>query len=235
MADAFEMSFGDMIKLQKMFNRAPKKMQRVVSGVLNSQAFGLRSRILKVIDNEMTIRAPGFVKGRVRVVKSSPGPVNSAASEVGSIFADRFTGWKEQQFGTESKRKRVHTKFSRAGRWRGKVRQELRSRQKNPIWRMSDFNITNAKNKKHRLIIFLQMLDQKKIKDRFSFPGSLGRMNPVVYAMKGGKIRGIHNPSHRVRDTKRIRWMDKSIDLLNKELNIQQLWEKNIKFVFRLR
>ena len=235
MSDIFEMSFTDLITLQRLFNKAPKKMERVGSGVLNSQAFGLRSRILKVIDNEMSIRAPGFVKGKVRVVKSRPGPINSISSESGSIFADRFTGWIEQQFGTESKRKRVHTRSSRGGRWRGKVRQGLRSRQKNPMWRLSDFNIINAKNKKHRLIIFLQMLDKRKIKDRFSFPGELGKMRPTVFRMINGKIRGVYNPSNKVRDTKRIRWMDKSIDLLNKELNIQRLWEKNIKFVFKLR
>ena len=233
MSDIFETSSPDLISLVRLFTKAPKKMQRVGSGVLNSQAFGLRTRMLKVLDKELTIRSPGFVKGRVRVVKSRPGPINSIQSESGSIFADRFTGWKEQQFGTESKRDRIPTRFSRGGTWRGKMRQGLRSRQKNPMWRMSDFNITNAKNKQHRLIIFLQILDKRNIKQRFSFPGVLGRMQPVVYRMVGGKIRGVYNPPKR--ETKRVRWMDKSIDLLNKEVNLQQLWVKNTKFIFRLK
>ena len=235
MSDMFQMTSPDLIRLESLFRKAPKKMQAVVAGVLNSQAFGLRTRILKTLHKEMTIRAPGFVKGRVRVVKTRSGPINAMESEAGSIFGDRFDGWKTQQFGTASERKRVHTRFSRGGNWRGKVRQKLRSKQSNPLWQMSDFNIDNAKNEKHRMIIFLQMLDKRNIKDRFAFPGQLGKMNKNIFKMVRGKVKGVSHRSNEVAKTRRIRWMDKSIDLLNKEVNPQKLWEKNVKFIFKLR
>ena len=231
----FSMSTKDLKLLTRLFKKSPQKMQRVVSGVLNSEAFGLRTSILKILDKEMTIRSAGFVKSRVRVVKAKPGPVNSIESEAGSIFADRFSGWKEQQFGTEADRERVPTRFSRGGSWQDRMRPSLRSRGKNHMWRMSDFNITNAKNKKHRLIIYLQMLSQRKIRQRFFFPGRLGKMQPTVYKIQGGNFRSIYNPKQKVKKTKRIPWMDKSIGLLLREVNPQSIWERNVKFVFRLK
>ncbi len=234
-ANTFSMSTGDLKALARLFKKSPRKMAKVASGVLNTEAFGLRTSILKILDKEMTIRSSGFVKRNVRVVKTRTGPINSIESEAGSIFADRFSGWKEQQFGTESDRESVPTRFSRGGSWQGRMRASLRSRQKNPMWRMSDFNITNAKNKKHRLIIYLQILDQRKIKQRFFFPGNLGKMRPIVYKRRGQKFRGVYNPKQKLRKTARIPWMDKSIDLLLKEVDPQAIWERNVKFVFRLK
>ncbi len=234
-ANTFSMSTGDLKALARLFKKSPRKMAQVAAGVLNTEAFGLRTSILKTLDKEMTIRSPGFVKSRVRVVKARTGPINSIESETGSIFSDRFSGWKEQQFGTASNREDVPTRFSRGGSWQGRMRASLRSRQKNPMWRMSDFNITNAKNKKHRLIIYLQMLDQRKIRQRFFFPGRLGKMQPTVYKLQGSNFRSIYNPKQKVKKTKRILWMNKSIDLLLKEVNPQSIWERNVKFVFRLK
>jgi hypothetical protein len=226
---------NDLKALARLFKKSPRKMAQVASGVLNTEAFGLRTSILKILDKEMTIRSPGFVKSRVRVVKARIGPINSIESEAGSIFSDRFSGWKEQQEGIESERDNVPTRFSRGGSWQSKMRLSLRSRQKNPLFRMSDFNITNAKNKKHRLIIYLQILDKRKIKQRFFFPGSLGKMRPTVYKRQGQKFRGIYNPKRKLKKTTRIPWMDKSIDLLLREVDPQAIWERNVKHVFRLK
>lgn len=234
-SEMFSMSTRDLKALTGLFKKSPLKMGKVAAGVLNTEAFGLRTSILKTLDKEMTIRATGFVKSRVRVVKAKTGPINSIESESGSIFSDRFSGWKEQQFGTESKRDSVPTRFSRGGSWQSKMRMSLRSRQQNPLFRMSDFNISNAKNKKHRLIIYLQILDKKKIKQRFFFPGSLGKMNPTVYKRQGQKFRGIYNPKRKLKKTARIPWMDRSIDLLLKEVDPQSVWERNVKHVFRLK
>lgn len=234
-ANTFSMSTRDLKALARLFKKSPRKMAQVAAGVLNTEAFGLRTSILKILDKEMTIRSPGFVKSRVRVVKARTGPINSIESETGSIFSDRFSGWKEQQFGTESDRESVPTRFSRGGSWQGRMRASLRSRQKNPLWRMSDFNITNAKNKKHRLIIYLQILDKRKIKQRFFFPGSLGKMRPTVYKRQGEKFRGVSNPKQKLKKTARIPWMDKSIDLLLKDVSPQAIWERNVKHVFRLK
>ena len=234
-ADTFSMLTGDLKALARLFKKSPLKMGKVAAGVLNTEAFGLRTSILKTLDKEMTIRSHGFVKSRVRVVMARTGPIDSLQSESGSIFADRFDGWKSSQFGTEGLRKWVPSKFSRGGTWRRKVRLGMRHGQGKKIYKMSDFHITNAKNKQHRLIIYLQMLDKRKIKDRFLFPGDLGRMNEGDYTMKNGKIRGIHHRKEEVKRTKRTMWMDKSIDLLLKEVDPQSIWERNVKHVFRLR
>ena len=234
-ANTFSMSTGDLKALARLFKKSPRKMAQVAAGVLNTEAFGLRTSILKVLDKEMTIRSPGFVKSRVRVVKARTGPINSIESESGSIFGDRFDGWKSSQFGTSSLRKWVPSKFSRGGTWRQKVRLGMRHRQGKKIYKISDFHITNAKNKEHRLIIYLQMLDKRKIKDRFLFPGELGRMNEGDYTLRNGKIRGIHHRKEEVKRTKRTKWMDKSIDVLLKEVDPQAIWERNVKHVFRFK
>lgn len=233
----FQHSAPDLILLRRLYKKAPKKMQKVTAGVLNTEAFTLRTNILQILKKEMIIRSPGFVKKMVRVVKARPGPVQGQVAESGSVFTDRFTGWKEQQTGEIGKKKQMASKFARGGSWQGKVRQGLRRKQSNPMWRPSDFNIKNAKNTKHRLIIFLQILDQRKIRDMFSMPfesGDLGDMRGgVIYNMKSSKIRGVYR--QRWKGPERISWMDKSIDLLLKEVNILKLWEKNIRFVFKIK
>lgn len=233
-SDAFQMSSPDLVLLERLFRKAPKKMQAAGSGVLNSQAFGLRMSILKTLEREMTIRSVGFVKGRVRVAKAKSGPINSIEAEAGSIFGDRFDGWRAQQLGTKSERKVVHTKFSRGGSWAGKVFSRHRNTKQNPMHKISDFNITNAKNKKHRLIIYLQMLN-KAPRKRFLFPGRLGKMKPGAYKRVAGNMRGVWTPRSMVSETRRIKWMDISMKSFRRELNLQQLWDKNIKFMFRLK
>lgn len=235
MAEVLEISNRDLKLLAKLFKRAPLKMGAAGARVLNSMAFSLKNINFRVLEKELTIRSPGFVKSRLRVSMARTGPINTLEAEAGSITGDRFTGWKEQQYGTPVERKRTHTRYARGGSWQGKVRQGLRSRQKNPMYRMSDFNIKNAKNKKHRLIIFLQILDKKKISDRFDFPGYLGRMNSAVYQMKNGKIRGVYRgPSYKIQP-QRIPWMDKSIDILLREYNPTDVWRQAVKYVFRLK
>lgn len=230
----FQHSAPNLILLKRLYKKAPKKMQKVTAGVLNSEAFTLRTSILEVLKKEMIIRSPGFVKKNVRVVKAKPGPVQNQVAESGSIFADRFTGWKEQQTGETGKQKSVASKFARGGSWQGRIRPSLRRRQSNPLWRSSDFNIRNASSEKHRMIIFLQILDQRKIKDRFFMPYSLGRMNAgAIFQIRGRKIKGLYRK--KTKKTRHIKWMDKSIDLLLKEVNILKLWEKNIRFVFKLK
>jgi len=232
--DIFQMSAPDLILLRRMYKKAPKKMQRVVAGVLNSEAFEMRPIILKTIDKDMIIRSPGFVKRHVIVNKAIPGPINNQQSEAGSIFGDRFTGWEEQQFGDKGKQKSVSSRFARGGQWQGKIRQKLRRKQSNPLWRPSDFNIRNAVSEKHRLIIFLQILDQRRIRDRFYMPDRLGQMEGgTIYKMQSQKIKGVYRK--KTRKSKRTRWMDRSIDILLKEIDILKVWEKNVKFVFKLK
>lgn len=233
MAEEFQMSNRDLKLLIKLFKRAPLKMGAAGARVLNSMAFELKNINYRVLDKELTIRSPRFVKSRLRVNMARTGPINSIEAEAGSIYGDRFTGWKEQQEGGKPDRERVHTRYARGGTWHGTVRQKLRSRQKNPAWRMSDFNIKNAKNKKHRLIIYLQILDKKKIKDKFVFPGSLGRMRPTVYQMSNGKVRGVYNPTGKAPAL--VPWMDKSIDILLREFNPGTVWAQAVKYIFRLK
>lgn len=230
----FQHSAPNLILLKRLCEKAPKKMQKVTAGVLNNEAFTLRTSILKVLKKEMIIRSPGFVKKNVRVVMAKPGPVQNQVAESGSIFAARFTGWKEQQTGEYGKQKKVASKFARGGSWQGRIRPSLRRKQSNPLWRPSDFNIKNSSSEKHRLIIFLQMLKQRKIRDRFYMPRGLGQMDGgVIYKMQSSKIRGVYRK--KTKKSRQIKWMDKSIDLLLKEVNILKLWEKNIRFVFRLK
>lgn len=231
-ANTFSMLTEDLKALARLFKKAPLKMAKVASGVLNTEAFGLRTSILKILDKEMTIRSHGFVKSRVRVVKARTGPINSIESETGSIFSDRFSGWKEQQFGTPSKRKRVGTKLSRGGEWQGKMKSGFRANSKMHF--PSDFNIENAKNKKHRLIIYLQIID-KRGEESFFFPGSLGKMNAGRYIRRDNTFRGVWNPKSKVKATERVKWMDKALFDLKSTIDPQQTWERNVRFVFRLK
>ena len=230
--DSFSFSSADMILLRKLFKRSPRQMQRVTAGVLNDQAFQMRPVIFKVLSRNMEIRDTRFAKSRIRVDKARPTSINSQSSEVGSIFSDRFTGWEEQQTGKQSKGAKVYTKFSRRGSWSNKVRQNLRRRQKNPLWRPSDFNI-KAKSERHRLIVFLQMINSKRITDRFFMPDKLGRMTRGIYTMNKGKIRKI--VEDKFQKPHKIAWMDKSIDQMLRSFNIKKSYAENVERVFRLR
>ena len=229
--DSFSFSAADMILLRKLFKKAPRQMRRVVAGVLNGQAFAMRPVIFKVLNKEMEIRSPGFVMGKIRVQKATATAINTQSSKAGSIFARGFTGWKEQQFGEESDTQKMYTKFSRGGGWKGKVQGRMRGNTK--LWRPSDFNIKNANSERHRMIIFLQMLTAREITDRFLMPTRVGKMKNGIYRMERGTIKKVRkDESYKPH---KIDWMNKSIKLLEREVNIKELFANNVRHVFKLR
>ena len=229
--DAFSFSATDMILLRKMFKKAPRKMRRVTAGVLTGQAFAMRLVIFRVLNKEMEVRSPGFARKNIRVEKARASTINTQSSKAGSIFARGFTGWKEQQFGKESKEAKVYTKFSRGGSWKGKVKQKFRSNTK--LWRPSDFNIKNATGERHRMIIFLQMLEARSITDRFLMTNRVGKMKIGIYRMERNTIKKIKKDE--LHKPRKIDWMNKSISLLQREVNIKELYADNVRHVFKLR
>ena len=230
--DEFQFSAPDLINLRSLWKRAPKKMRAVSAGVLNSQAFALKKIILRVLDDEIIIRRSGFVKRQVKVDKARSVPIDRQVAEAGSVFAKGFDGWEELEFGDRGKQKFVATRFARGGGWEGRIKPRFKVNRANPPKRISDFRIENARDKQHRLVIFLNIMRTRK--ESFAIPRKIGAMEPgTKYIFNNGRIKSISRP--KTKKSRRIKWMTKSINLLTREVNILKLWEKNFKFIFRLR
>jgi len=94
----------------------PGKYVRVMSAnVLNNLAFALKGITAMKIKRSMKIRRPAFVDRMIRVVKAKPGPLDSQVALVGSVRAPGFTGWAENEMGTDSERNRTIMLFARGG------------------------------------------------------------------------------------------------------------------------
>jgi len=129
----FSVQQTDLKSLEKFFKRAPRAAHRASAGMMNTFAFGTRKKALVQLNINFHIRNPGFVKRSVQVTRARGSvPFNSQFAEVGSIARGTpgsgsfFSGWKEQELGTTTKRTRLQTLDARGGSWQGKVKGPFR-------------------------------------------------------------------------------------------------------------
>lgn len=109
--------------LRKWYGKQPKLMQRASAMLLNRFAWGTRDEAVRQISSHMVVRNDRFVKGRLRVTQTRTGtPIAQQRSVAGSVATNRFTGWKEQEYGTRTARKRVSTLASRNGSIQNQMR-----------------------------------------------------------------------------------------------------------------
>lgn len=130
----WKVDLGEINGLRQWYRNCPRKMQIACSRMLNNFAFGVKDQVPKTIAQLMIVRNPRFVSSRIRVTKtSSATPIPNQKSITGSVAipsgtAGRgpFSGWKEQELGTRTDRKRVATLAARSGDKRKQMRPGVR-------------------------------------------------------------------------------------------------------------
>lgn len=241
MADnMFSYTTEDLLNLRRFYKQAPKTFGRSVVGMLNGLAFHARVELLETIEDQMIVRNRKFVSSKMRVEKARGHNISNAVSRVGSISGPRFTGWEEQETGKADQRERTYSEFSRGGNQESKISSRRSRKRSNEIMKITDFNISNAKNDTHRVIIFLQMIDRKHRNKMFFMPENHGRLlDDSVYLIAGrrkrktkrakstgGAIRRISR-DHSMRTGKQP-WMEPTI---NRQINpsfVRHEWAKNV-------
>jgi hypothetical protein len=226
MAKAFEFQKGDLDKLKRFYRKAPGMFRRAGVGLSNNLAFKARGLVLAELEQSMTIRSPGFVKGSVRVQKARFG---NPTAEVGSIKRERFSGWAEQESGKKTARTRTQSRIARSNNWKRRVapRFRLKPGKKRSI-RPSDLGFNNAQSSS--IAPFLQILDRRKYRQAFFIPIRYKRLQRGIYIFRAKKIRRIQNLDPADPQPKRNRWMTKSVNQINQPL-VEREWEKTVRFV----
>ncbi len=225
MAKAFEFQKGDLDKLKRFYRKAPGMFRRAGVGLSNNLAFKARGLILAELEQSMTIRSPGFVKGSVRIQKAHAG---NPTAEVGSIKRERFSGWAEQETGKKTARTRTQTRIARSNNWKRRVAPRFRLKPgKKRFIRPSDFPKLNHPASSN-IVPFLQILDRRKYRQPFFIPIRYKRLQRGIYIFRARKIRRIHNLNPANPQPERNRWMTESVNKINQQL-IDLAWQEELE------
>ncbi len=223
MAKAFEFQKGNLTQLRSFYQKAPGMFRRAGVGLANNLAFKTRKWVLAELEQSMTIRSPGFVKGSVRVQKARAG---NPTAEVGSIKRERFSGWAEQETGKKTARTRTQTRIARSNNWKRRVapRFRLKPGKKRSI-RPSDFKLNHPASS--NIVPFLQILDRKKYRQPFFIPVRYKRLQRGIYIFRAKKIRRVQNLEPDNPQPKRNRWMTRSVNQITLQL-IEEAWREEL-------
>lgn len=240
------MKSADLVNLQKWMRKAPKEFDRAGANVLNSTAFTGRRRAISNIKKGTNTRTPKFVDRSMRVTKARVGkPLNQLIATMGSIDISRrgrSSGFQELESGRKSEKPRVATLSSRGNSERKKIAGPVRMDKLNRMFRHRMVRGKGLKSKRARVAAMLKIVRSGGIgRQPFIIPRGLkaGRMNrfrPGVYRMGNKKVISLQNPFRsRVSNTKRIKWMSKSIEWATNDANVTKAWRKEAEFVLRNR
>lgn len=240
------MKAPDLVNLTKWTKRAPKEFDRAGANVLNSTAFKGRRRAISNIKKGTTTRTPKFVDRSMRVTKARVGkPLNQLVAIMGSIDISRkgrSSGFQELESGRKSEKPRAATLSSRGNSERKKISGPVRMDKLNRMFRHRMVRGKGLKSKRQRVAAMLKIVRSGAIgRQPFIIPrglksGPMSKFRPGVYRMGNKKVISLQNPFHsRVSNTKRIKWMSKSIDWATNDANVTKAWKKEAEFVLRKR
>lgn len=223
----FNMSNSDLKKLKRFMKKSPKEFREASSGTLNSLAFKTREYDIKNLSRSMIIRNPRFLKSGIRVEKSRP---STQMSSVFSIERPRHTGWKEQEDGGISDKKRKPTVFSRGGNKRGTVKPKFRLKGGNQFLKPEQFQ---GKTIKDKFLFMMRVLNTRGVGNFIlsrSIPTKTGRLTEGVYRIAKGKINRIQS-FEPIGNVKKIGWRTASLRSLVVRDDLAKAWRENIKRV----
>jgi hypothetical protein len=119
-------------QLLRFMRSGSRDFRRAETIVVNNRAFGFLSHMRGTLEGTMTVRQRTFLRAATRVQKAVVGAHPIAL--VGSVDKERFSGWREQQFGTKTKRRRLATRAARAGNVNRKVTRRARLMPGKQVW-----------------------------------------------------------------------------------------------------
>ncbi len=233
MNQLFDISIPNLINLKRFYKKAPKKFQKASANVLTSFAFGTRAEAMNVIKSKMVIRNPRFINSRLRVSKAFGSTnIGSQQSEVGSIPAQRFTGWIEQQTGKMPAKNRIFTLLARRG---DITRQALPSARLKPGNKYISSDEFTGKTPNKRIIAMLQILGRKGYKKPFIIRRG-NKFKKGLYKFKGSgknkKILALQLFRTNKRP-KKLEWLTMARDNYFRKNDVNKVWEKSLKQILK--
>jgi len=188
----YKIDLTEVNGLRNWYGKQPRLMRVACSQMLNHYARGTRESSIKQIDKTMTVRSPGFVSSRMRYTKaSSTTPINQQVSHAGSVGAERFSGWTEQEKGVPQARKRFATLAGRGGSQAGKIRPSVRLKPGLEVVTIKDY-----KPRGGSLANFVAMLFRKKEKRLVRIKGKFYKL-PAIKGEIAGPKQGRQGMMHR--------------------------------------
>lgn len=229
----FEFNAIDLIRLRKLYKKAPKEFTEASARVLNEFAFQAKDIAPGVISSKMVVRSKGFVKRSFAVEKESlRTPVHRQAAFMGSVKRPRFSGWAEQQRGIKSKKTRTVSSHARAGgnlnkmvMAKARLRKGKKFRTPNKFW---------GKNKHQKAVSMLQYIFEKK---EFNSPFVLyghRTFQSGLYIASGSGIKILQNFDRNIKPVKN-KWMNEVARKTARSVNRRKIWADAVKRTLKLK
>jgi len=221
----------------RFMERMPREFARVSANVLNTHAFGTRKLAIRNIHKKMEVRAPTFVKGRVKVGMAKPVALNSQFSEVGSMAdRDRFSGWVEQELGKRSQETHYGTVGARkGGQWSQKMLPRFRLKPGNKFTSPDEFE---GNSRRSRIRNMIRKLSKQKRRQPFKIEGH-PKIDDGIYVFGDGtapdRDLNMVQDLKRTRQPKRIKWLSTAHDEYVRRTNIVLVWERATKRLLKNR
>jgi len=224
----------NLLDLQKFYKRAPRQFARASAGMINNLAFQARGEAIENIDDQMIIRNQRFINSRIKVQRARSGAISTQKATVGSVTADRFSGWIEQETGQAPEMTRSFSVVSRRGQRGNKVVVAARLRSASTFPTVDDYNI-KAKDDDHRTMIFIKIMQRDQPRKPFVLKDKYKRFGIGIYkVLKRGRIKKLQSfdapPTPKVR-----RWMEPAYKSVMTKQNIREQWARSIRHTLRLK
>lgn len=224
------MKSENLILLLNFQRKAPRKFARASANTLNSFAFGNRRKQQLILKNRLNVKNEKFVKSALRVQKASTSaPMESQVAISGSIFKNRFSGWREQELGVATDRSKTSTLFGRGG-GRRQLAPSARMKPGRSFTSPDDFE---GKNDQHRVIVMLNTLSRTGNKKPFFITGHR-KFKSGLYKFRGKKIKRLQTFKNK-KQPKRLRWLTLARQLYFSTTSIGDVWADSLRRVLRLR
>ncbi len=222
----FAIDAKDLVNLKRFYKKAPLQFARASASTLTSFAAGTRRKALLIINNRMTVRNKGFVSGALRFERAKGNvPMNAQVATAGSIKRNRFTGWAEQELGTQTERTRTATLFARGGGSK-QIPRSLR------MDRSSTFDTPdNYEGKTYEQRTFLML--KARVKKAFVITKHR-KFRPGLYKFKGKKIKMVQTFKNR-KQPKRIKWLTMARQLYFSTTSIDSVWANSLRRVLKFK
>lgn len=210
-----KVDFDELDGLKRWYGTQAGRVRQATAGMLNHHAFGTRTQAIRRINDTMVVRNSKFVSGRLKVKRASDRkPVSRQIAWTFSVAKARFTGWKEQEFGTKDKRTRYATLAARKHDPSKQIRPIVRFKPKNKILTRNDYGMSAKTTPGQFLAAALRKKENKMI-----------RIKSTVYKRKRNKFEAVQILD-KPKQPKRNRWMLTARNKYFQKTDLDALWRR---------
>jgi hypothetical protein len=234
----FEVDLSELRVYACFCKQVPKVIARAAGSLLNEFAFGTRVESFYEIASRMTLRNPAFVSSRLRVTKSGYSlPISSQISIMGSVAIapgakskGGFSGWKEQEYGTATKRRRTINLLARAGSKSAIVLSKARLKPSKHFISYEDIRLRGKTSAQLQNIVMMQMLSRAHSRQPFIIRNKMG-MTPGLWMFVDDKPRLLQ--MFEGKQPHKIPWIIAARMRYFREHNTQASWSKALGYAFK--